>query len=175
MIPAVLVTLQVAAQILRVPPFRVIHLCETRCVKPVEDSAGRGSVRRFNRDNLFVLAVCLELQNAGIPAHHIAKCIRVFEWLLRLRALKSVVAEGGLCGALGHLGTRDMPVLLHLKVPERAASSEEPPMVFLQTGMHLPYPPESGFGFCSKSADVDIWPVRITLNLSFILSTVQLR
>jgi hypothetical protein len=76
-----LFTLQAAAQLLQVPKaYRLIHLCESGCIKPAEDSDGRGTVRRFNRDNLLALAVCIELQNAGVVAPRILQAMKVFEW-----------------------------------------------------------------------------------------------
>gem|GEM_PF-4134688 len=56
------------ARLNRVKPHRIIHLCEVGCVVPAEDSQGQGTVRRFSKDNLFLLAVSLELQNAGVSS-----------------------------------------------------------------------------------------------------------
>ena len=170
-----LVTLQLASQILGVEPYRIIHLCESGCVKPTEDAEGRGTVRRFSTDDLFLLAVCLELQNAGVTAARIAKVSRLLSWLPRMQRSKEVFREGGLRGIIRHVGNREHPVMLHVKMPERGVHPTEPPMVLIQSAERLPFPPESGLGTCTTSATVDIWPVRVTLNLTFIASTIRLR
>ena len=175
MIGSVFVTLQTAAQVLRVPPFRIIHLCEEGCVTPVENSAGRGSVRRFDRDNLLELAVCLELQNAGIPAPRILHCIKVFHRLRRMKAVKPLITERGLFGAVESLGTRETPAMLHVKVPERGTSPTEPMLVVIQSERYPPSSPDSGFGFIADPSLVNAWPVRVSLNLTYISSTIGLR
>jgi len=168
-------TLNMAAQILQVKPYRIIHLCEEGSVVPAEDSHGQGTVRRFNRDNLFLLAVSLELQNAGVPSARITKALRIFDRLARARNLAMVFKANGLCGVIASLAEPNRPVMLHVKAPERGVLSIEPVMSFLQTAVPLPMPAESGLGTCRDTRGVDIWPVRVTLNLSFILSTIQLR
>jgi hypothetical protein len=174
MVRPVIVTLQTAAQVLRVPPFRIIHLCEEGCITPFENAAGRGSVRRFDRDNLLELAVCLELQNAGIPAPRILHCVKVFQWLRRMKAVKHLITERGLFGVIESLGTRETPAMLHVKVPERGTLPTEPMLVFIQIERPLPSPPESGFGFTADPSLVNAWPVRVSLNLTYILSTICL-
>ncbi len=171
----VLLTLNVAAQVLNVKPYRVIHLCEEGCVIPAEDSGGRGTVRRFSKDDLFRLAVGLELQNAGVPCARIKKALRIFDWLSRVRSLAPLFREQGLCGVIATLATPKRPVMLHVKAPERGALSAEQVMSFLQAAVPLPMPTDSGLGTCRDTRGVDIWPVRVTLNLSFILSTIRLR
>src|SRR5262245_48255467 len=58
---------EVAAHFHR-PAHRIIHLCEAGVVRPTVDAAGRGSVRRFSRDDAFRLLLALELQEAGVQA-----------------------------------------------------------------------------------------------------------
>ncbi len=171
----VLITLNVTAQVLNVKPYRVIHLCEEGCVIPAEDSEGRGTVRRFNRDDLFRLAVGLELQNAGMTCVRIKKALRVFDWLPRAKSLAPVFRKQGLCGVIAALATPEHPAMLHVKAPERGVHPAELVMSFLQTNVPLPMPSESGLGTCRDTRGVDVWPVRVTLNLSFILSTIRLR
>ena len=171
----VLITLNVAAQVLNVKPYRIIHLCEEGCVVPAEDSEGRGTVRRFSKDNLFRLAVGLELQNAGVTCARIKKALGIFDWLPRVRNLAAVFKANGLCGVIASLAEPTRPVMLHVKAPERGVLPAEQVMSFLQTATPLPMPTESGLGTCRDTRGVDVWPVRVTLNLSFIVSTIQLR
>ncbi len=171
----VLITLNVAAQVLNVKPYRIIHLCEEGCVVPAENSGGRGTVRRFSKDDLFRLAVGLELQNAGVTCARIKKALRIFDWLERTRSLAVVFKANGLCGVVASLAEPNRPVMLHVKAPERGVVHAELVMSFLQSAVPLPMSAESGLGTCRDTRGVDIWPVRVTLNLSFILSTIRLR
>ena len=99
----VLITLNAASQVLQVKPYRIIHLCEEGCVVPAEDSHGQGTVRRFSKDDLFQLAICLELQNAGVTSARITKAMRIFNWLARAKSFAAVLREHGLCGVIGKL------------------------------------------------------------------------
>jgi hypothetical protein len=65
--------------------------------------------------------------------------------------------------------------MMHVKVPERAVSENEPPMVFIETQALLRAAPDSRFAICRDAAPVNRWPVRVTVNLTHILSTIQLR
>jgi DNA-binding transcriptional MerR regulator len=169
----VLITLNTASQVLQVKPYRIIHLCEEGCVVPAEDS--QGTVRRFSKDNLFQLAVCLELQNAGVTSARTKKAVRIFNWLARAKNFAPTFKTHGLCGVIEILTEPKSPVMLHVKAPERGVHSAELVMSFLQAAFTLSKPAESGLGTCRDTRGVDIWPVRVTLNLTFILSTIRLR
>ena len=57
---------------------RLIHLCEKGVIIPdLEDSAGRGTMRRFSERNLFEFAVALELRRFLLPLTYIAPVIRM--------------------------------------------------------------------------------------------------
>jgi hypothetical protein len=56
---------EVAAQLYR-PAHRIIHVCETGVVRPTVDAEGRGSVRRFSREDIFRIRLALELQDWGV-------------------------------------------------------------------------------------------------------------
>ncbi|KKM40597.1 hypothetical protein LCGC14_1563670 [marine sediment metagenome] len=59
-------TLGQIAEMLDQPQHRLVHLCEKGVVEPVKDAKGRGTVRRFDLDNVYCLAVALELQRWGL-------------------------------------------------------------------------------------------------------------
>ena len=57
---------------------KLIHLCEKGVIVPdFEDSAGRGTMRRFSERNLFEFAVALELRRFFLPVGYIAPIIQV--------------------------------------------------------------------------------------------------
>lgn len=71
-------TLTQAAQILKVPQHKLIHLCEKKVVVPdVQDARGRGSSRQFSRRNLFDLAVALEMRRLELPVSFVQAVLRV--------------------------------------------------------------------------------------------------
>lgn len=169
-----LVSLKLASDILRAKGYQIIHLCETGCIKPTEDPKGRGRVRRFSRDDLFVLVVALELQNAGLTTDRIAVVTQGLSLLTRKRV--AAVRKGtGICDAIAQLGNSDNPVLLHIKIPERVAGEKERPMAFIQS-VRLPTTMLSeNIGACSNAREIALWPIHTTMNLTFFLSTIRLR
>jgi len=73
---------------LGVEQHKLIHLCEKGVVVPdFEDSAGRGTMRRFSERNLFEFAVALELRRFFLPVSYIAPIIQV------LRAFETYAAH----------------------------------------------------------------------------------
>ncbi len=64
-------TLKEVAEIVRQEPHRVIHLCECRVVVPKIGADGRGSVRRFSRDDIFRIRLGLTLQDSGLSVSQI--------------------------------------------------------------------------------------------------------
>ena len=72
---------------LGVEQHKLIHLCEKGVIVPdFEDSAGRGTMRRFSERNLFEFAVALELRRFFLPVGYVAPIIQV------LRVFESYVA-----------------------------------------------------------------------------------
>lgn len=61
-----LMTLGQIAKIFDEEEHRLIHLCERGVIIPAEDAQGRGTVRRFDANNLFCFAVALETQRWGV-------------------------------------------------------------------------------------------------------------
>ena len=61
-----LVTLGQIAEFVNVPPHRIIHLCERDLVRPAVPAEGRGTVRRFDRDNAFRILLALYLEDLGL-------------------------------------------------------------------------------------------------------------
>ena len=167
-----LVTLKGAARVLRAPPHRIIHLCESDVVKPEVGAGGRGTVRRFSPDNLFVAAVALRLQDAGLTVGQLVFVREAFDWLLRVRALRTEIEEGGLVGAIAGLQQGDRPGLLHVVPSEFQRGSPEGDrqsgrgLVAIECGRRLPQPPRSGISFHTNDGNLVAIPVRIVLNLT---------
>jgi len=91
-----LITLSDVAEILGDEEHRLIHLCERNVVVPVEDAHGRGTVRRFSRDNLFCFAVALELQKWGVQVKSLQRVVKLLMHLAaagRARDVKDVVDQ----------------------------------------------------------------------------------
>ena len=114
---------EVAAHFNR-PAHRIIHLCEAGVVRPTVDAAGRGSVRRFSRDDAFRLLLALELQEAGVQAPLIRPLMGALDALMQLPEVEK------LCGYLGphdvvavirQVGSPDNPVRAYLTPPDRVA------------------------------------------------------
>jgi hypothetical protein len=61
-----LMTLKAVAKRVQRPAHRIIHLCETGVVNPTVGANGRGTVRRFSREDAFRISLGLELQEMGI-------------------------------------------------------------------------------------------------------------
>lgn len=110
------------AELLGVEPHRVIYLCEKGVVKPEVGAAGRGSVRRFNDDNLFVSALALELQRWGVESRllqAVAGCFSGFSAVVFKRGRRSFVSNFRNWDA-------SQTILLHL-LDEKSVVLEMPP------------------------------------------------
>src|SRR5262245_1899739 len=92
---------EVAAHFHR-PARRIIHLCEAGVVRPTVDAAGRGSVRRFSRDDAFRLLLALELQEAGVQAPLIRPLMGALDSLMKLPEVEKL---------RGYLGPADVVVV----------------------------------------------------------------
>src|SRR5688572_4463018 len=110
-------TMKSVAEILAEPAHRVIHLCEHGVLNPIVRSRGRGSVRRFDREDIFRLSVAFELQNHRLPMPRITPLSNCFDELNEMPEFQTVKAEGGetdLPGALHDLGDLEKPVFVFL-------------------------------------------------------------
>jgi hypothetical protein len=118
-------TLKEVTAHLRRPAHRVIHVCEAGLVRPAVAAAGRGSVRRFSREDVFRLVLALELQEAGVRAPRIRPLMQALDRLLELRAARPspefLGALGDLLDVLGRLGSGKFPVRAYLTPPDRVA------------------------------------------------------
>jgi DNA-binding transcriptional MerR regulator len=107
------------------PPHRIIHLCETGVICPTVDAQGRGSMRRFSRDDTFRILVALELQEAGVQVPLIKPLMGAFDRLLEIRAVKKLKKDWlpfDLVEIIRrHLGSPDQPVIAFLTPPDRVA------------------------------------------------------
>ena len=169
-----LVTMKEASRALGAPPHRIIHLCESDVVRPELDAKGRGSVRRFSVDNLFVAAVALRLQDAGLTVKQLVLVRDAFDWLLRVRALKAEIDKGGLLGVVAYLRRGDHPVLLHVVMSEFLKGSRERDiqgdlggsMVAIECGRRLPVPARPGIHFLTDDHNLLPIPLRMVVNLT---------
>jgi hypothetical protein len=169
-----LVTLKEASRILRAPPHRIIHLCESDVVKPEVGAGGRGTVRRFSPDNLFVAAVALRLQDVGLTVKQLVLVGEALNWLMRVRALRDEVAKGGLVGVIASLKRERRPVLLHVIVSDFPRGSREREMqgdlggtiIAIECGRRLPQPPQSKISFHADDRKLTGIPVRVVVNLT---------
>ncbi len=176
-----LVTLKDAARVLRVPPHRIIHLCESDVVKPEVKADGRGTVRRFNPDNLLIAAVALRLQDAGLTAKRLVLVRRAFDWLTRVPRLKDEVKKGGLVGAIASLQRDERPVLLHVVLSDFLKGFHERELqgdlggsiVAIECGRRLPQPPQSRISFHTDDSRLAVIPVRVVVNLTQLCLEVR--
>ncbi|MCY2930614.1 MAG: hypothetical protein NTV86_14175 [Planctomycetota bacterium] len=79
-----LLTLGQLAKILDEEEHRLIHLCERGVIIPAEDAQGRGTVRRFDANNLFCFAVALEIQRWGGQVTVLRPVIALLVQVIRL-------------------------------------------------------------------------------------------
>lgn len=76
-----LMTLGQLAKILDEEEHRLIHLCERGVIIPAEDAQGRGTVRRFDANNVFCFSVAIEIQRWGV---HVALLKPVIALLVKV-------------------------------------------------------------------------------------------
>lgn len=118
-------TLKEVADHFHRPAHRIIHLCETGLIIPAVDAQGRGSVRRFSRDNTFRILVALELQEAGVQVPLIKPLMKALDRLMDLRETKEFskdLARFDLVEVINRrLGSDEKPVIAFLTPPERVA------------------------------------------------------
>ena len=106
------------------PPHRIIHLCETGVVRPTVDAQGRGSVRRFSREDAFRVLLALELQEAGVQVPLIKPLMKALDHLMELPEIKKfrdIWGRYDLVEAILYFGSSDQPVRAVLTPPDRVA------------------------------------------------------
>jgi DNA-binding transcriptional MerR regulator len=116
-------TMKEVVEMVKRPAHRIIHLCEMGLVRPWENPAGRGKVRRFRRDDIFFVALALELQDTGIALSTIAPLVDALKEFLKNEQIPFPPTENfsDLIGALTHLGNAKTPVLGCLLPASRVA------------------------------------------------------
>jgi DNA-binding transcriptional MerR regulator len=105
------------------PAHRIIHLCETEVIKPTVDAKGRGTVRRFSRDDTFRVLIALQLQEAGVQVPLIKPLMRSLDNLMAIREVKKLCGDKGLdlVDLIRHMGSEEQPVIGFLTPPDRVA------------------------------------------------------
>ena len=81
-------TMKEIADHIRRPAHRIIHLCESSVIRPTVDANGRGSVRRFSRDDTFRILLALELQEAGVEVPLIKPLMDGLDRLMEIAEIK---------------------------------------------------------------------------------------
>ncbi len=179
-----LLTMKSVARLLKAPPHRLIHLCESDVVKPEVEADGRGTVRRFSPDNVFVAAVALRLQDAGLTVKQLVLVRYAFDWLTRARVLEDEVVEGGLVGAIVSLQVDERPVLLHVALSDFPKGSHERKLqgdlggsiVAIECGRRLPQPPQKPkprITFHTDDSRLAVIPTRVVVNLTQLCLEVR--
>jgi len=168
-----LVPLLVAEQILKAKPPRIMHLCRSGAVTPTVQADGRGSVRQFSADDLFLLAIALQLQDAGLTVKQIAVVNKVFYYLSREKRLRKTHKAHGLVHVIRALGQPEKPVLLHV-VFSPVRDHPEKMVVFLQSAAKLGNISDSSYAFCTSDERPRRHPMRLVLNLTFIRQTIPI-
>jgi DNA-binding transcriptional MerR regulator len=124
MSPSPLRTMKQVADLVGRPAHRIIHLCETGVVCPTVDAAGRGSVRRFNREDVFRVALALHLQDAGIQVPLIKPLMAKLDDFMAIREIRDMrkrIEDLDLVQVVRLVGTDQEPVLAWLTPPDRIA------------------------------------------------------
>src|SRR5438309_526325 len=106
------------------PAHRIIHLCETGLVRPTVDASGRGSVRRFSRDDTLRVFLALHLQESGVEIPRIRPLMEALDRLMELREVKKL-GEGpsrfDLVQVILAIGSEQRPVVAVLTPPNHVA------------------------------------------------------
>jgi hypothetical protein len=155
---------EVAATVGR-PAHRVIHLCEARLVSPAEDAAGRGTVRRFRRGDIFLIALALDLQDAGLQIPHIRPLFAALEGLLRrddVRALGQSRSGFDITSAIHRLGSKRRPVLARLVPLE--------PVILVIPNLGVKRDSVAGAMLTRSAGELFDEPVAVVANLTLIAS-----
>jgi len=141
------------ADLLGVPPHRVIHLVESGVVRPHENPKGRGQVRRYNRDDVLLVALALELQRWGVT-------VRLLQPLsLYLRRFFETVQQGGgrdFVGTLRGLSRKQARVRLHLVGEDKAVFETPAFRTLVGADMQFGEVPKDEWPFTASWVTVDV-------------------
>ena len=133
-------TMTEIAEKLNRPAHRIIHLCQSGMVVPTVDAAGRGSVRRFSRDDTLKILVALQMQELEIQAPLIKPLMRSLDRLMEIREIKefrkSLVPFDLVEVICRRLGSEDHPVLAFVTPKDHVALVT--PRFFIPPGRDLP-------------------------------------
>ena len=117
-----LATLREVSRRIAKPAHRIIHLCEGRVVVPRVDSAGRGTMRKFDRENVFRVLLGLELQDAGVAIPRLRRVMQTLDRFMALPEIKRVrerlLKSQDLVELVFRLGDDANPVLIVLQPPD---------------------------------------------------------
>jgi DNA-binding transcriptional MerR regulator len=106
-------TMKEVAELLDRPAHRIIHVCESGVVKPSVEAEGRGTVRRFSRDEIFRVRVALSLQDVGVSLPDVKPLMKALDWFFEMHAHAERIPID-LVGAIQELGSPSQPVRAHL-------------------------------------------------------------
>lgn len=118
--------LKEVADYVQCPAHRIIHLCEQGVVEPVVAARGRGSVRRFNRNNIFRILLALDLQELGLQIGTMTPLMQGLDDLLQvpeIQQLQEEIEDYDLPAVIDHLGDYENPCLAFLTAPAAEAQS----------------------------------------------------
>ncbi|OAI46014.1 hypothetical protein AYO44_12085 [Planctomycetaceae bacterium SCGC AG-212-F19] len=156
------------ADLLNRPAHRIIHVCETKVVRPAVDAEGRGTVRRFSRDDIFRIRLALELQDVGVELPDIKPLMRALDQFLdiaeTLNGTEWHLTNFDLVSAINHVKSMHKVMRAYLVRNDR-------PRIFIpgfRVGFHHGHP----LRLLTKDGDFD-WPA-VTVVVELTLLTADL-
>ena len=156
-------TLKEVADQLDQPPHRIIHVCETGMVRPAVAAGGRGSVRRFSREDIFRIRLALELQDMGVQVPLIKplmKALDQFMAIYEVQTLQAKLPHFNLVSVLDEISTSLKPMRAYLRPPGRVA--------LLVPGFQVTSPHGLPLRLFADESQLD-WPsVTIVANLTLV-------
>lgn len=117
-------TMKEVADLLDRPSHRIIHVCESGVVQPTVDAQGRGSVRRFSRDDIFRVRLALELQDASVPLPLIKPLMRALNQFMEMdevQAQQPNLRPFDLVSVITLYSTPENPIRAFLEPPKHVA------------------------------------------------------
>jgi DNA-binding transcriptional MerR regulator len=161
-------TMKEVAELLNRPAHRIIHVCETKLVLPAVDADGRGTVRRFSRDDVFRIRLALALQDIGVDLPEITPLMVALDQFLdiaeTLNDTKWRLADFDLVSAIDHVKSTYKAMRAYLVLNER-------PRIFIpgfRVGFHHGHPLQ----LLAKDSAFD-WPA-VTIVVDLTLLTAEL-
>src|SRR5438128_59725 len=113
-------TMKEVADRLQSPAHRIIHVCETGVVRPTVDADGRGSVRRFSREDVFRISLALKLQDGGVALPLIKPLMQALDWFkdqYKLQTVSVQLLDLDLVSVIDALGSTRKPIRAYLWPP----------------------------------------------------------